>query len=162
MADDAPKTDAKAPSTVFGRGLLGDVWWFAALGAELKPGKLQRYELFGDAVLLGRTRAGEVYAMRDICPHRAAPLSAGRLVGERGAEEVECPYHGWRFRTDGACAAIPCARARGWCGSGTPPTRAPRPSPITNHLRSKAWWAARPSWSSGWTSTATSTTRWWA
>jgi phenylpropionate dioxygenase-like ring-hydroxylating dioxygenase large terminal subunit len=107
MADDAPKTDAKAPSTVFGRGLLGDVWWFAALASELKPGKLQRYELFGEPVLLGRNRAGEVYAMRDICPHRAAPLSAGRLVGERGGEEVECPYHGWRFRTDGACSAIP-------------------------------------------------------
>ena len=54
-------------------------------------------------MLLGRTHKGEVYALRDICPHRAAPLSAGRLV----EDTVECPYHGWRFRTDGACAAIP-------------------------------------------------------
>lgn len=102
MADDAAKP-ARAPAQKFGQGFLYDIWYFAALGSDLKPGKLQRYELLGEPVLLGRTHKGEVYALRDICPHRAAPLSAGRLVGET----VECPYHGWRFRTDGACAAIP-------------------------------------------------------
>ena len=63
----------------------------------------------GEPVLLGRARSGEAYALRDICPHRAAPLSAGRLVREAGGDEVvECPYHGWRFRTgDGVCSAIP-------------------------------------------------------
>jgi phenylpropionate dioxygenase-like ring-hydroxylating dioxygenase large terminal subunit len=35
-------------------------------------------------------------------------LSAGRVRREDdGTESVECPYHGWRFRPDGACAAIP-------------------------------------------------------
>ncbi|MBV9509244.1 MAG: aromatic ring-hydroxylating dioxygenase subunit alpha [Caulobacteraceae bacterium] len=96
------------PNLSFGRGFLRDIWYFVALGAELKPGRLQRYEVLGEPVLLGRTRAGEAYALRDICPHRAAPLSAGRLVREAdGAEAVECPYHGWRFRTDGVCLAIP-------------------------------------------------------
>jgi len=38
-----------------------------------------------------------------LCPHRAAPLSKGRIVNET----VECPYHGWRFKTDGVCATIP-------------------------------------------------------
>jgi phenylpropionate dioxygenase-like ring-hydroxylating dioxygenase large terminal subunit len=102
MADDAAKP-AKATAQKFGQGFLYDIWYFATLGSELKPGKLQRYELLGEPVLLGRTHSGEVYALRDICPHRAAPLSAGRLV----EDTVECPYHGWRFRTDGACAAIP-------------------------------------------------------
>ena len=108
MADDASKT-ARAPADArFGRGFLHDIWYFAALGSDLKPGKLQRYELLGEPVLLGRTHRGEVYALRDICPHRAAPLSAGKLTRETdGAPSIECPYHGWRFRTDGACAAIP-------------------------------------------------------
>ena len=70
-----------------------------------------RVAMFSDVhtgLLLGRDRAGKVYALKDICPHRAAPLSAGKLTREAdGAESVECPYHGWRFRTDGACAAIP-------------------------------------------------------
>jgi len=92
----------------FGTGFLRDIWYFAALGGELKRGKLQRYEILGEPILIGRTRAGAVYALRDVCPHRAAPLSAGRLVDDGGGTEVvECPYHGWRFRTDGVCAAIP-------------------------------------------------------
>jgi phenylpropionate dioxygenase-like ring-hydroxylating dioxygenase large terminal subunit len=104
----ADQRKAAKTKAVFGQGFLRDIWYFAALAGDLKPGRLQRYEILGEPILLGRTRAGGVYAMRDVCPHRAAPLSAGRLVkGEDGAEQVECPYHGWRFRTDGVCAAIP-------------------------------------------------------
>lgn len=102
MPDGETKT-ARAAAQKFGTGFLYDIWYFAALGLDLKPGKLQRYELLGEPVLLGRTLKGEIYALRDICPHRAAPLSAGRLV----EDTVECPYHGWRYRTDGTCAAIP-------------------------------------------------------
>jgi phenylpropionate dioxygenase-like ring-hydroxylating dioxygenase large terminal subunit len=108
MAEGDAKTAHSSEPARFGRGFLRDIWYFAALGGELKTGKLQRYEILGEPVLIGRTRAGEVYGLRDVCPHRAAPLSAGRLVAsEGGTELVECPYHGWRFRTDGACAAIP-------------------------------------------------------
>ena len=101
----AKKTGASPPG--FGKGFLEDIWYFAALGADLGPGRLQRYEIMGHPILLGRQRSGAVYAMRDICPHRAAPLSAGKLVSDSGAEVVECPYHGWKFRTDGVCAQIP-------------------------------------------------------
>lgn len=103
-------TTKQAASTPqgFGEGFLHDIWYFAALADDLKPGKLQRYEILGQPVLLGRRRDGKVYALRDVCPHRAAPLSAGQLIQDRtGAEVVECPYHGWRFGTDGVCAAIP-------------------------------------------------------
>ncbi len=47
---------------------------------------------------------GTAFALRDICPHRGVPLSAGKVMPE-GA--VECPYHGWRFRADGQCSLIP-------------------------------------------------------
>src|SRR5438270_9301436 len=99
----APRETAK-----FGQGFLTDIWYFAALSSDLRPGKLARHELLGEPVLLGRSNAGDLFALRDICPHRAAPLSAGRFHKEAsGAETVECPYHGWRFGADGACAAIP-------------------------------------------------------
>jgi phenylpropionate dioxygenase-like ring-hydroxylating dioxygenase large terminal subunit len=92
----------------FGQGFLTDIWYFAALASELKPGKLARYEILGEPVLLGRAPSGKLFALRDICPHRAAPLSAGRFTAEpSGAPSVECPYHGWRFGADGACTAIP-------------------------------------------------------
>lgn len=40
----------------------------------------------------------------DICPHRLAPLSRGR-VNEDGC--IECPYHGWSFNSDGNLVNIP-------------------------------------------------------
>ena len=101
---------AKAPPTAFGKGFVADAWYFVALGRDVAPASLKRYEIMGEPVLIGRTRAGQVYAMRDICPHRAAPLSAGRLVEKPGeGETIECPYHGWRFRPDGVCARISSA-----------------------------------------------------
>jgi phenylpropionate dioxygenase-like ring-hydroxylating dioxygenase large terminal subunit len=92
----------------FGHGFLTDIWYFAALSRNLKPGSLKRYEISGEPVMLGRAPNGEVIALRDVCPHRAAPLSAGRFAREAGGSStVECPYHGWRFAADGRCAAIP-------------------------------------------------------
>jgi phenylpropionate dioxygenase-like ring-hydroxylating dioxygenase large terminal subunit len=86
------------------RTFLRDLWYMAALARDVKPGRLRRQIILGEPVLLGRTRAGQAFALRDICPHRGVPLSAGRLTEEN---TVECPYHGWRFRSDGVCAAIP-------------------------------------------------------
>jgi phenylpropionate dioxygenase-like ring-hydroxylating dioxygenase large terminal subunit len=106
MAEGDAQTGTSIPVR-FGQGFLYDIWYFAALSSDLKPGRLQRLELLGDPVLVGRTAAGEAFAMKDICPHRAAPLSAGRLVQTPAGAEVECPYHGWRFKTDGVCAAVP-------------------------------------------------------
>ena len=78
-----PETqDARAPPAGVGRGFVQDAWYVAALSSELKAGALARYELLGEPVLLGRDRTGAVFALRDICPHRAAPLSAGRLVDD--------------------------------------------------------------------------------
>lgn len=111
-----PEGDAKPPrpSAVarFGEGFLTDIWYFAALSSELRPGRLRRYEMLGEPVLLARSRSGEIVALRDICPHRAAPLSAGRFAREPdGRESVECPYHGWRFGLEGACTAVPSLAA---------------------------------------------------
>ncbi|HEY2482616.1 MAG TPA: aromatic ring-hydroxylating dioxygenase subunit alpha [Caulobacteraceae bacterium] len=106
-----PEGETQSPisrAQAFGRGFLRDIWYFAALATDLKPGRMARHELLGEPVLIGRTRAGAVFALRDICPHRAAPLSAGRLGRETdGAESVECPYHGWRFSPAGRCLAVP-------------------------------------------------------
>ena len=114
MADGEIRARAGAEAkTSFARGFLYDLWYFADLGSALKPGDLRRYEMLGEPVLLGRDRRGQAFALRDICPHRAAPLSAGRIVeGEGGAAEVACPYHGWRFGAgDGVCTAIPSMAA---------------------------------------------------
>jgi phenylpropionate dioxygenase-like ring-hydroxylating dioxygenase large terminal subunit len=82
---------------------LSNLWYMAGLSSSLKRGQLRRIMLCGEPVLLARKVTGEAFALRDICPHRAAPLSAGRFKNGH----VECPYHGWQFRGDGVCAHIP-------------------------------------------------------
>lgn len=83
---------------------LRNLWYMVALSRSLKRGQLRRQMLLGEPVLLGRMRDGTAFALRDICPHRGVPLSAGRVTAENN---VECPYHGWRFRADGGCSLIP-------------------------------------------------------
>src|SRR3546814_18290212 len=108
--------DAKAARTEarFGQGFLTDIWYFACLSADLKPGRLARHEILGEPVLLGRPTAGRPFALRDICPHRPAPLSAGRFHrAAAGAEPVECTYPGSRVGPGGPPAALPPARQAG-------------------------------------------------
>jgi phenylpropionate dioxygenase-like ring-hydroxylating dioxygenase large terminal subunit len=83
---------------------LQGLWYLAGLSREVKPGAMLRRVLFGEPVVLGRTGAGAAFALRDVCPHRAAPLSAGRVSGEA----VTCPYHAWSFSAaDGRCVSVP-------------------------------------------------------
>jgi len=82
---------------------LREAWYYAAPSAALRRARLLARTMLGEPVLLGRDRAGEVFALRDICPHRGMPLHAGRFDGR----EIECCYHGWRFDRNGHCTAIP-------------------------------------------------------
>jgi len=82
---------------------LRNLWYYALPSAALKKGKTQAKLLLGEPILFGRDVAGGVFALRDVCPHRAMPLSYGNFDGR----EVECCYHGWRFDAQGACTHIP-------------------------------------------------------
>ncbi|MEL7480213.1 MAG: aromatic ring-hydroxylating dioxygenase subunit alpha [Pseudomonadota bacterium] len=105
MADTEPHLTSGAGQTP--EGFLTDCWYFGGLSEEIRPGKQIRKMILGEPVLIGRTGQGEVFALRDICPHRLVPLSEGRQVQTAGADTVECPYHGWRFGIDGVCRLMP-------------------------------------------------------
>jgi phenylpropionate dioxygenase-like ring-hydroxylating dioxygenase large terminal subunit len=79
--------------------------WYPALRAEgIKRGGTAVTMLLGIPMLLGRKSDGQLFAMRDLCPHRGIPLSAGWFDGET----VQCKYHGWRFEPcSGRCEEIP-------------------------------------------------------
>ena len=96
MTDEISKTEAQSE---FLRGF----WYFAAASKDIKRGKTLHRVLLNEPLLLGRDSAGEPFALKDTCPHRGTLLSRGEFDGR----EVECPYHGWRFNTDGQCTAIP-------------------------------------------------------
>lgn len=83
---------------------LRDLWYMAARASRVGRGAMRRVMLLGEPVVVGRMKDGTAFALRDICPHRGVPLSAGQVLSEN---TVECPYHGWRFKADGVCALIP-------------------------------------------------------
>src|SRR5215475_15662362 len=82
---------------------LREAWYYAVPSDRLRRGKTLAKIMLGEPVLLGRDRDGAAFALRDLCPHRAMPLSFGRFDGR----EIECCYHGWRFDTSGRCTQIP-------------------------------------------------------
>jgi vanillate O-demethylase monooxygenase subunit len=77
-------------------------WYVAAAGHELGRALLKR-TIAEEQLILYRTEAGAPVVMLDLCPHRHAPLSLGRLVGDN----VECGYHGITFDCSGKCVRIP-------------------------------------------------------
>lgn len=78
-----------------------DQWFAACRSSDLK--RVPRaFEWFGQPLVLFRTEAG-VHALLDRCPHRHAPLSGGRLIGNH----LQCRYHGWEFEGSGKCALVP-------------------------------------------------------
>jgi phenylpropionate dioxygenase-like ring-hydroxylating dioxygenase large terminal subunit len=87
--------DAAAP--------LREAWYYAVPSRRLRRGAMLPKVMLGEPVLIGRDAAGTAFALRDPCPHRGMPLSAGHFDGT----EIECCYHGWRFDTSGRCTAIP-------------------------------------------------------
>jgi 3-phenylpropionate/trans-cinnamate dioxygenase ferredoxin subunit len=72
------------------------------------PGTAQRVEVEGRQIAVFN-EAGHLFALRDVCPHMGAPLSAGTVWGlmvptGRGCytvaddrKVVRCPWHGWEY-----------------------------------------------------------------
>jgi len=82
-------------------------WHPVAWASEVADGRIVPVELLGERwclVRLGR----ELAALRDECPHRLSPLSAGSVVGTT----LQCGYHGYRFAADGTCVEIPAVDSR--------------------------------------------------
>jgi phenylpropionate dioxygenase-like ring-hydroxylating dioxygenase large terminal subunit len=88
--------------------VLWGFWYPAVRSDQVRGRKLARATLLEVPLVLGRNAVGKPFALRDICPHRAFPLSFGRFDGT----SVECAYHGWQFdaRT-GQCRHIPSLMA---------------------------------------------------
>jgi phenylpropionate dioxygenase-like ring-hydroxylating dioxygenase large terminal subunit len=141
--------------------LLRGLWYVAAPGDAIAPGRMLAKTLLGEPVLICRKTDGGVFALRDVCPHRGIPLRYGRFDGAT----VQCCYHGWRFGEGGVCTAIPslapgqqidvgkirtgdwpCAESQGviWIFFGEKGEVPPGPPPRFPHFEGPpAGWVAR-------------------
>jgi len=75
---------------------------------QLPPGKARAATIGNIGIVVMRTPEGDVYAMRDICPHQGAKLSKGWVERTVGGDDVgeyalldgyviRCPWHGHEF-----------------------------------------------------------------
>ncbi|MGU3538221.1 Rieske 2Fe-2S domain-containing protein [Methylobacterium sp. A54F] len=88
---------------------LPDAWYCVGRSESFTAGPrgLRAAELDGEQIVVGRDGAGALFALRDRCPHRGMALSKGRFDGDG----LTCPFHGWRFGTDGRCRDVPTLSA---------------------------------------------------
>jgi nitrite reductase (NADH) small subunit len=67
---------------------------------EVPVGLGRAFRVGARDIAVFRSRAGRVFAVDNVCPHKGGPLADGMLVGE----QVVCPLHTFKFHgTTGVC-----------------------------------------------------------
>ena len=92
------------PGTPMG-DLFRRYWLPVLLKEELpEPGcEPVRVQLLSERMIAIRDTEGNYGLMDEFCAHRGVSLWFGRH--EPGG--IRCPYHGWKYRTDGQCVEVP-------------------------------------------------------
>ncbi|KAK9867348.1 hypothetical protein WJX84_010011 [Apatococcus fuscideae] len=82
-------------------------WYPMTPVGYLDPSKPHAITLLGKNLVLWKDEAGNWSCLEDVCSHRLARLSEGRIEPKTG--NLMCSYHGWQFNGQGKCTAIPQA-----------------------------------------------------
>jgi phenylpropionate dioxygenase-like ring-hydroxylating dioxygenase large terminal subunit len=77
-------------------------WYYFCDSRRLRRGPLS-LSILGRRLVAFRTAGGSVAVMDAHCAHLHADLGFGNVVGET----IQCPFHQWRYGTDGVCVAVP-------------------------------------------------------
>ncbi|HYN00029.1 MAG TPA: Rieske 2Fe-2S domain-containing protein, partial [Aestuariivirgaceae bacterium] len=96
-------------------GQLFRSYWIPALLAEELPENEcppVRVKILSERLLAFRDTEGKYGLIDEFCAHRGVSLWFGRNE-ENG---LRCPYHGWKYNTDGQCIDVPSeAPESGFC-----------------------------------------------
>ena len=82
---------------------FANVWTPVAMASALRGDRPLAAQVAGVRLALFRGRDGRPSAVVDRCIHRGVALSLGAV--EDGC--LACPFHGWRYGTDGAVVHVP-------------------------------------------------------
>ncbi len=98
--------------------------WHPALPSKKLRKKPQSVKICGHEMVLFRDSTGKVASLDDMCAHRRMRLSKGKVIGD----QIQCPYHGWTFKSCGAGES-----------PGTPKLHACAPSFETTESQGLIW-----------------------
>ena len=93
--------DTGVPPERFARG-----WHCLGLIRDFADGRPHQVAAFGTELVVFRGEDGKINVLNAFCPHMGGNLAHGTVKGN----DIACPFHDWRWRGDGKCAAIPYAR----------------------------------------------------
>ncbi len=79
-------------------------WFLLAYSEDLARGAVKRMRYLARELVAFRGESGGVHVLDAYCPHLGAHLGEGGLVV---GDTLRCPFHGWRWDGQGACAEIP-------------------------------------------------------
>lgn len=84
--------------------------------SDLENGDMKAITLERKPIVVIRSKDGEFYALRNVCPHKGPALSDGMLDGtctatepgeynlEKDGEVLKCPWHSWEFDIKTGCS----------------------------------------------------------
>ncbi|WIG58747.1 MAG: Vanillate O-demethylase oxygenase subunit [Ktedonobacterales bacterium] len=93
--------------------VLVNDWHPVATPDQFDEQPILSVRLLGEDLVLWKMD-GQYHAWRDLCVHRGAKLSLGKIVDDC----LRCPYHGWTYNQEGACVHMPAHPSQ------TPPVKA--------------------------------------
>ncbi len=87
--------------------LLVNDWHAVSWAHQVTDSAPKAIRLLERDLVLWRNQDG-VHAWQDLCVHRGAKLSSGRITNDC----LACPYHGWQYESSGRCVHIPAHPGR--------------------------------------------------
>src|SRR5437868_8159587 len=74
-------------------------WHCLGLARDYKDGKPHTLSIFGTRLIAFQGEDKRVHVLDGYCPHMGADLSKGCIEGNA----VVCPFHHWKWGSDGMC-----------------------------------------------------------
>lgn len=88
--------------------MIRNQWYVVLESYEVKAQPVGVTRL-GEKMVFWRNEMEEVHAAVDLCPHRGAALSIGKIKDGN----LQCPFHGFEFDPSGKCVLIPAIGRNG-------------------------------------------------
>eukprot|EP00523_Entomoneis_sp_CCMP467_P005697 CAMPEP_0168764200 /NCGR_PEP_ID=MMETSP0724-20121128/24753_1 /TAXON_ID=265536 /ORGANISM="Amphiprora sp., Strain CCMP467" /LENGTH=582 /DNA_ID=CAMNT_0008813421 /DNA_START=92 /DNA_END=1840 /DNA_ORIENTATION=+ len=104
VSDDKAATTTSKEEESKGIRPLHQNWWPVVTVDSLKEDRPNQIRVLGKPLVTYFNQKDEEWkVLDDMCSHRFAPLSEGRVLNGN----LQCAYHGWCFDSSGTCTRVP-------------------------------------------------------
>ena len=95
-----------SPTNLFiGNPKLNPNWYVIGEADKIKPDIPHKVSIYDTPIAIWKDKANQYGAISDVCPHRGASLSNGRIDKDTGC--IVCPYHTFKYNKCGRMVQAP-------------------------------------------------------